>query len=91
MKYVTRERAVSAFRFGKHIPPKWYMDLLNRGKVFASRENSEKGVELKLNIVLPGKTCLAVPGDWILLDPEGKISVLSHDEFVRTYREVNDG
>ena len=47
--------------------------------------------ELKLKIVLPGKTCLAVPGDWILLDPEGKISVLSHDEFVRTYREVNDG
>lgn len=61
MKYVTRERAVSAFRFGKHIPPKWYMDLLNRGKVFASREHSEKGVELKLKIVLPGKTCLAVP------------------------------
>lgn len=48
MKYITRERAVSAFRFGKHIPPKWYMDLLNRGKVFASREQSEKGVELKL-------------------------------------------
>lgn len=44
MKYVTRERAVSAFRFGKHIPPKWYMDLLNRGKVFASREHSEKKV-----------------------------------------------
>lgn len=42
------------------------------------------------------KRCLkccadAVPGDWILLDPEGKISVLSHDEFTRTYRKVNDG
>lgn len=61
MKYVAIERAVSAFRFGKHIPPKWYMDLLNRGKVFASREHSEKGVELKLKIVLPGKTCLAAP------------------------------
>ena len=44
------------------------MDLLNRGKVFASREHSEKGVELKLKIALPGKTCLAVPGDWILKD-----------------------
>ena len=58
MKYVTRERAVSAFRFGKHIPPKWYMDLLNRGKVFASREHSEKGVELKLKIVRNFNGCL---------------------------------
>lgn len=61
MKYVTRERAVSAFRFGKHIPPKWYMDLLNRGKVFASRENSEKGVELKLKSYYPARHALQSP------------------------------
>lgn len=61
MKYVTRERAVSAFRFGKHIPPKWYMDLLNRGKVFASREHSEKGVELKLKSYYPERHALQSP------------------------------
>lgn len=91
MKYIPREISVSAFRFGHHIPPKWYIDLLNRGKVFASREHTEKGVELKLKIVLPDDTCFAVPGDWIILDSEGKISVLSHDKFTRIYRGVNDG
>lgn len=74
MKYVTIERSVSAFRFGKHIPPKWYMDLLNRGKVFASREQSEKGAELKLKIVLPGKTCL-VP-----ITNADRISAMSDEE-----------
>lgn len=42
MKYVTRERAVSAFRFGKHIPPKWYMDLLNRGKCLQVGNTAKK-------------------------------------------------
>lgn len=91
MKYVTRVRAVSVFRFGYHIPPKWYMDLINHGKAFATVDNRDKANPLKLEITLPGKNITAVPGDWILLDPEGKISVLSHDEFVRTYREANDG
>lgn len=91
MKYIPREISVSAFRFGKHIPPKWYMDLINRGKAFATVDNKDKANPLKLEITLPDKVVTAVPGDWILLDPEGKISVLSHDEFVSTYRETNDG
>ena len=42
MKYITRDRAVSAFRFGKHIPPKWYMDLLNSGKVLPVESKAKK-------------------------------------------------
>ena len=91
MKYIPRATPVSAFRFGKHIPPKWYMKLINQGKAFATIDNSDKTNPLKLEIQLPSGNVTAVPGDWILLDPEGKISVLSHDEFVCTYREVNDG
>lgn len=91
MRYVTRERGVSAFRFGKQIPPKWYMGLIRRGNAFATLDNSDKMNPLKLEIQLPYGKVTAVPGDWILLDPEGKISVLSNDEFTRNYREVNDG
>lgn len=91
MKYIPRATPVSAFRFCKHIPPKWCMDLINQGKAFATVDNSDKTNPLKLEIQLPSGNVTAVPGDWILLDPEGKISVLSHDEFTRTYREVNDG
>ena len=91
MKYIPRATPVSAFRFGKHIPPKWHMNLINQGKAFATIDNSDKTNPLKLEIQLPSGNVTAVPGDWILLDPEGKISVLSHDEFVRTYREANDG
>jgi hypothetical protein len=91
MRYIPRETSVSAFRFGKHIPPKWYMGLINRGKAFAAVDNTDKTNPLKLEIQLPTGNVTAVPGDWILLNTEGKISVLSHDEFVSTYREVNDG
>lgn len=91
MRYIPRETSVSAFRFGKHIPPKWYMGLINQGKAFAAVDNTDKTNPLKLEIQLPTGNVTAVPGDWILLNTEGKISVLSHDEFVSTYREVNDG
>lgn len=91
MKYIPREISVSAFRFGKHIPPKWYMGLINRGKAFATVDNHDKTNPLKLEIQLPTGNVIAVPGDWILLNSEGKISVLSHDEFTRIYRGVNDG
>lgn len=91
MKYIPRATPVSAFRFGKHIPPKWHMNLIDQGKAFATIDNSDKTNPLKLEIQLPSGNVTAVPGDWILLDPEGKISVLSHDEFVGTYREVIDG
>lgn len=91
MKYIPREISVSAFRFGKHIPPKWYMGLINRGKAFVTVDNHDKTNPLKLEIQLPAGSVIAVPGDWILLNSEGKISVLSHDEFTRIYRGVNDG
>ena len=91
MKYIPRATPVSAFRFGKHIPPKWYMNLINKGKAFATIDNSDKTNPLKLEIQLPSGNVTAVPGDWILLNSEGKISALSHDEFTRIYREVNDG
>lgn len=91
MKYIPRASPVSAFRFGKHIPPKWYMNLINQGKAFATIDNSDKTNPLKLEIQLPSGNVTAVPGDWILLNSEGKISVLSHDEFTRIYRGVNDG
>lgn len=91
MKYIPRATPVSAFRFGKHIPPKWYMNLINQGKAFATIDNSDKTNPLKLEIQLPSGNATAVPGDWILLNSEGKISVLSHDEFTRIYRGVNDG
>ena len=91
MKYIPRATPVSAFRFGKHIPPKWYMNLINQGKAFATIDNRDKTNPLKLEIQLPSGNVTAAPGDWILLDPEGKISVLSNDEFTRNYREVNDG
>lgn len=91
MKYIPRATPVSAFRFGKHIPPKWYMNLINQGKAFATIDNSDKTNPLKLEIQLPSGNVIAVPGDWILLNSEGKISVLSHDEFTRIYRGVNDG
>lgn len=91
MKYIPRATPVSAFRFGKHIPPKWYMNIINQGKAFATIDNSDKTNPLKLEIQLPSGSVTAAPGDWILLNSEGKISVFSHDEFVRTYREVNDG
>ena len=67
------------------------MSLINQGKAFATIDNSDKTNPLKLEIQLPTGNVTAVPGDWILLNTEGKISVLSHDEFVSTYREVNDG
>jgi hypothetical protein len=57
MKYVTIERAVSAFRFGKHIPPKWYMDLLNRGKVFASRQRKRRRTKTKNRITRQDVPC----------------------------------
>ena len=91
MKYIPRAIPVSAFRFGKHIPPKWYMNLINQGKAFATIDNSDKTNPLKLEIQLPSGNVTAVPGDWILLNSEGKISVLSHDEFTRIYSGVNDG
>lgn len=91
MKYIPRATPVSAFRFGKHIPPKWYMNLINKGKAFATIDNSDKTNPLKLEIQLPSGNVTAVPGDWILLNSEGKISVLSHGEFTRIYRGVNDG
>ena len=91
MKYIPRATPVSAFRFGKHIPPKWYMNLINQGKAFATIDNRDKTNPLKLEIQRPSGNVTAAPGDWILLDPEGKISVLSNDEFTRNYREVNDG
>lgn len=61
MKYVTRELAVSAFRFGKHIPPKWYMNPINQGKAFATIDNSDKTNPLKLEIQLPSGNVTAVP------------------------------
>ena len=61
MKYIPRATPVSAFRFGKHIPPKWYMNLINQGKAFATIDNSDKTNPLKLEIQLPSGNVTAAP------------------------------
>lgn len=61
MKYIPRATPVSALRFGKHIPPKWYMNLINQGKAFATIDNSDKTNPLKLEIQLPSGNVTAVP------------------------------
>lgn len=79
MKYKTKEWSFDAFQYGIDEPPKWWIDLVDRGKAFEYKETlkmpayagfSDKRSDHK-----------AFVGDWIVLDEHGRRDVYSEKKF----------
>lgn len=85
MKYIKKPVVVEAFKLGYDDIPNWFIEEMNKNKIYLSDEPTEADIE-----TLEGWHHASY-GDYIIRGVKGEIYPCKPDIFVLTYDEADKG
>lgn len=85
MTYRLKPKCIEAFEWGKEYPPRWFIDLVEKGKADVVI-NPPK--EVHVNIYNKRGTYKGFVGDWVCKDEYSHVFIVSQKTFKERYEKI---